>query len=512
MSNKLTEVRLLSVPLENDYKDTLYFTSKEAQTTYFLSKTKEKGEDFTYQRKDKKIRFPLDFDEVVGCNYVMYKNASHTSKWYYAFITDIEYINDGLTDVFIDTDVMQTWMFDYTVKSSFVEREHCTDDTIGLHTVPEGLEMGEYIIATKTKDSKLAVGSKLLMGSTLTPGEVAKSIGGIYNGLYSGVKYYALDNENLSSSLKAIADKDESAISSLFLAPDFLYNSTGGVVAESDAPVSYEFNVNKVYGFEGYTPKNNKLRTSPYCYLLVSNGNGGVAKYNYEHFSAGLCTFKVYGVLTPGCSIRLIPQNYKGVIEPETEGLNLGKYPQCNWATDQYTNWLTQNGVNIATSLINAGVSAVGGAMVGGAVGGIGAVPGAIAGGLSGLTGIATTLNEVHKAEMVAPQVSGNTNCGDIVAQKGDNTFTYYNMTIRKEFAQIIDNYFSMFGYKTHRVKVPAKAHRKNYWYTKTIDVNINGGIPMKDLQKIKGVYNKGVTFWRNADNIGNYSVDNSIV
>ncbi len=512
MSNKITEVRLLSVPLENDYKDTFYFSSKEAQTEYFLSKTVKLGENFTYQRKDRVIRFPYDYDELIGCNYVMYKNSAFSSKWYYAFITKMEYVNDNLTNVYIETDVMQTWKFDYTIKHSFVEREHCSDDTIGVHTVPEGLEMGEYIINSKTKDTKLLPGSKILMGSTLSPGELHKLVGGVYNGLYSGVKYYAFDVSNIKLSTQAIANEDESAISSIFLAPTFIYSETGGIVAESNAPASYDFNISKAYGLGGYTPKNNKLKTYPYCYLLVSNGNGGVASYNYEDFSTSNCGFKVYGVLTPGCSIRMIPQNYKGVTEPESEGLNLGKYPQCNWATDQYTNWLTQNGVNIATSLINAGVSAAGGAAVGAAVGGVGAIPGAIVGGLSGLTGIANTLNEVNKANMVAPQTSGNINCGDVVAQKGDNTFTYYNMSIKKEYAQIIDNYFSMFGYKCGKVKKPNNNHRAQWWYTKTIDVNIDGAIPMEDMQKIKSVYNKGVTIWRNPSNIGNYSLDNGIV
>ena len=46
----------------------------------------------------------------------------------------------------IETDVWQSWMFDITFKNSFIEREHVNDDTFGLHTVPEGLDTGEYII------------------------------------------------------------------------------------------------------------------------------------------------------------------------------------------------------------------------------------------------------------------------------------------------------------------------------------------------------------------------------
>ena len=44
------------------------------------------------------------------------------------------------------------------------------------------------------------------------------------------------------------------------------------------------------------------------------------------------------------------------------------------------------------------------------------------------------------------------------------------------------------------------------------IDVNINGDVPQNDMIKIKDCYNKGITFWRNASNIEDYSVSNNIV
>ena len=69
-----------------------------------------------------------------------------------------------------------------------------------------------------------------------------------------------------------------------------------------------------------------------------------------------------------------------------------------------------------------------------------------------------------------------------------------------------------MFGYKVNRVKIPSILHRKNYWYTKTIDVNIDGAVPTNDLNKIKECYNKGITFWSNPANIGNYDVSNEII
>ena len=87
-----------------------------------------------------------------------------------------------------------------------------------------------------------------------------------------------------------------------------------------------------------------------------------------------------------------------------------------------------------------------------------------------------------------------------------------YKMSIKSEYARIIDEFFTMFGYKTHRVKIPNKNHRKRFWYTKTVDCEIDGKIPQKDLEKIKNCYNNGITFWRNASEIGEFNLDNPIV
>ena len=128
----ITEVRLLAVPLENDYKHTLYFATKQEQINFFKSKTIRIFSNFSYQRKDNVIRVPdiddngntTTYDGLVlgGANYVMYKNAHYSNKWYFAFITELKYVDDGRTDIVIETDCIQTWLFDYTVKKSFVER------------------------------------------------------------------------------------------------------------------------------------------------------------------------------------------------------------------------------------------------------------------------------------------------------------------------------------------------------------------------------------------------------
>lgn len=530
MANEnLTEAYLLNVPLENDYKNTLYFTSKDAQTDYFKSRKVFYFNNFSYQRKDEPVRIPTadsqglvcEYDNLInaGVNYVMYRNTTYSTKWFYGFITDIKYISDGIVEIYIETDVIQTWLFDYAVKNSFVEREHVSDDTVGKHTVPEGLETGEYV---SVYEKDIDLGEMYIVVGT-TQAYETKVQGGLYGGCYSGVHYLVWKLTNyagVNSFIKYMEEGGYSdAITSIFLLPHFVVkdimdeedNVLNGTTIASQTQALIQKNLT-ILG--DYAPKNNKLFTYPFNYLLASNNNGGSAIYRYEHFDDSNedfkndCRFNLYGVVCPGGSIKLVPLYYKGVNENVEESINAGKFPICNWNTDVYTNWLTQNSVNIALSIGSSALQvAGGGAMMftgAGALAGAGSMA-------TGALGIAQTLGQIYQQSLVPPQAEGNLNCGDVLRGMNKNTFTLYQMTIKGEYAQIIDNYFHMFGYKVNRVKIPNKCHRSRFWYTKTIDVNIDGAIPNKDMQIIKDCYNNGITFWRNATEIQNYALDNVI-
>ena len=118
-----TRLRLLKVPLELDNKNQLTFKNEKAQNDYFLSLPHIEISDISYQRKDSMIYFPGHIDQLLEYNYVMYLNENYTNKWFYAFITKMEYDNDFNTKIYISTDVFQTWQFDLHFKESFVERE-----------------------------------------------------------------------------------------------------------------------------------------------------------------------------------------------------------------------------------------------------------------------------------------------------------------------------------------------------------------------------------------------------
>ena len=85
-------------------------------------------------------------------------------------------------------------------------------------------------------------------------------------------------------------------------------------------------------------------------------------------------------------------------------------------------------------------------------------------------------------------------------------------MSIRPEYARIIDGYFSAYGYKVNTIKIPNVTGRTNWNYVKTVGCYIDADIPQEDLQEIKNLFDKGITFWHNPLTFRDYSQSNAIV
>ena len=535
-----SDVYLLKVPLEIDNENQLTFASKLAQYNYFYNLPKMEFTDFTYIRKDGVLRVPELIDELYSYNYVMYRNDAYSDKWFYAYITGMEYMNDNVTDISIANDVFQTWQFDLDYKRTFVEREHVSDDTAGLHTLPEGLETGEYvknfIIATPTVnmgDMLYCVGLSEVVG-TLNP-MPSSTINNLPNGLF----YVFTDSAGVLHTIADMYDRagKSNAIYTMFVFPkQLLY--TGGSYAYQTSTWTYTAPDSTSYALydllvptsstalgqlatnvrvdkptkiaNTYTPKNNKLLTYPYCLLNVSNNNGTTVTYRYEDFKT-IPTFNVEGVLSVGCSIKMFPVDYKKMEltgdMTYDYGINGGKFPSISWNSDSFTNWITQNAVNMNADVGIRAVTAAASAMP------FGGLPSAIATATgTALYNIAQNIKETEQAKRMPDQAKGNLNVGDLMYSKNKEAFTIYPMSIKEEYAKVIDDYFSMFGYKVNSVKVPNITGRRNWNYVKTSGCYIEADIPQDDLQSIKDLFNKGITFWHNPATFADYSQNNDII
>lgn len=557
MAKNISKVYLLNVPLEDDMRNTLYFSSASAQQTYFNNNIGKTYTNVSYQSEKRTFRCPAHIDTVRQYNYIMWQNTAYSNKWFYAFIKEMIYINDDYTDVIFEVDPLQTFMFDITIKPSFVEREHVDNDTIGLHTVPEGLETGEYAIVDKYNIPLYESGTPgqdwaicfcvttLLQNTDRINGE-GLTMGGVFTSLH----FFAVADVITAYGVILAYDKIDSSVTSdaiknVYMIPRSAVNlnpagghttwtySYGGqsmsipVYPINDSATTGPFywqQSDHLYG--NYKPRNNKLFTYPFYYAYLSNKVGDNLVVHWEDFP--MMTFDNYSARTIGYKKALVPStslsaklyfiNYKGYSEGGSYGerlyeygINFAKAPVCAWTTDYYTNWLTQNGVNIATNITSSvaggGLAIASAALLGGPVGL--AVAGA---GIGLASAIGNAVAQNHQASVTPDNANGDVNAGDVMFAYNKCAISLYSMSIKPEYSKIADSYFDMFGYKVNRLKVPNSNHRQNWWYTKTIGANIVGNVPNEYMNKIKEAYNNGLTYWKNPANFLNYSVSNGIV
>jgi hypothetical protein len=274
---------------------------------------------------------------------------------------------------------------------------------------------------------------------------------------------------------------------------------------------------------DGYTPRNKKLLTFPYCYLVLDVLNDS-AVYKYESFTdPSNIFFAIYCSLTPDPEIIFIPVNYENVDTNAVYAMTMKGYPQCAFIIDSYRSWLATRAGTDITSLLGSGTSAIGGvvgkagnalneanvasttgsiageasAVLGGVTAGIGAVATGL-GISSGIIGMAKEASQGNKPR-------GTQGAGTLV---GANKLKPHirRMSITSKFAKMIDSFFDRYGYTTNLVKVPNRVRSgKTFCFCQTNECNITGAIPAKDMAKIKSVYDKGVTFWTSLGAIGDY-------
>ena len=519
-----TNIRILAnCPLDNTYDHTIYMLSPTSQKEYFMSLTKYVLPNQTYQRYSVgRMRVEKKAEDLYDCNYLMFQNTNFGDKWFYAFITRVTYVSNTTSEIEFELDVMQTWFFDYELKPCFVEREHSLTDNVGDNLVPENLELGDYnIIDVRGTDlfgSMLDDWCYIVVASFDENGDDAT--GQQYQGVYSGLKYNFFENyTEVSDFLQENAQKAETGVVTILQIPKFMYDDYAN---NPQTPIQHPIDLGAPPTTIGdYTPKNKKLLTYPYNFLYVTNNNGNTAEYHYEYFyySNPLGEAEVsrnpYFYLVAGLNTNptfsLIPRGYKfqrnvgyDNNNNEDERITLSGLPHCAYNVDAFKAWLAQNAsslaVNALSTVANYGVA--GAAIFGGA----GATAAATAG---FVTSVASTLSQVYQASIRPPQANGEQGSISNV-NIGLFDFTFYCKQIRPEFARIIDDYFNMFGYATHRVKVPNRDDRPHWNFVQTKGCVITGSMPNDDLKRICEIYNNGITFWNHGDEVGNYNLDNS--
>ena len=532
-------IRLIQgCPLNDTYENTILFESASAQQSYFSGLQHIDFLNQSYQRWDKgTLRLEDAPDDLIGYNYMMFQNTPFSSRWYYAFVTDVEYVNNTTATVSYAIDVMQTWHFDYTLHDCYIERQHAEHDAMYENLVPEDLDLGDSYTCVHTDAYDMNDQYICALATCDTAGGdgwEAQTKNGIFSGLnvISGLEVDdPTDVKTLISNL--VGDGDEASIVNMFQYPKFI----GGAASWYGADTQIITRTLSI-GDGEYYPSNNKLFSYPYSYLLVSNNSGQTAVFHWEDFAyraLGNVDFEIRGCYVPTVSVLCFPMNHRGIVADFDSGLTYSDFPQCAWAGNTYAAWYAQNAnqarLSIFTSAINnmftgemiganagqtrymaqsAGLpvgqvaaGAAAGALAGGAVG---AVVGAIGG---AALGVASNMAKTADLKNSPDQAHGQTSVSALNTAMSRCAFHFYQMTIKRQFAEIIDDYFTMYGYAQHKVATPNRNARTRWTYVKTIGSDATGPIPKKHLDAINSIFDAGVRFWNNPGDIGNYSLGN---
>ena len=511
-------------PLTKTYENTLYFANAQAQYTYFYGATASHVfSNTTYQRWDSgELRVEVGADDIIDCNYMMFQNTPFSSKWYYAFITDVEYVNNETALVRYEIDVIQTWMFNWTLEQCLVERNHTPTDAVGDNLVEEDIYAGAVKVTNDTQVFDLSPNFVAILATCDENGEPIT--GGSYSdGIYLGLNLIKMElggrgyNEVNQLIGNLVDSGDEDSIVAIYQFPEFIDQGE-----TSNLKYNYEdVTVTRNTTLDGYAPKNNKLLCYPYNYLEMTNNCGESKIYRWEQFTNNVTVlsaqFRVGGVCAPSCECMAWPRNYNGQLDNFDEGISYTQFPQCSWVGDVWKAWYAQNSNSANMSVVNTMLNnAVTGAMIGGGVAsrsmflpatlaGVGI--GAVAGGVLGATSYA--MNRADKENTPAP-AHGPANTGALNVAAGRCEFGWKKMSLRADYAAMVDDYFNLYGYAINRVMVPSINARPHWTYVKTVGCDIGGQMPQKHKERICRIFDNGIRFWTNATEIGNYSLDNS--
>lgn len=522
---------LKGVPLDKTYEHTIYFATREAQTGYFLSKTKDYNisqkyhlQNQSYQRMNPGvIRVNLSVEDLYDCNYIMYRNtgfppSNGTAKYFYAFVKTINYVNNEVSEVEFEIDVIQTWYFDYDLQACFVEREHTTTDNFFEHTVEENLDIGDeymcwYHQLYTLNPFQNGVDSQQ---NPLYPMAIAilvnrKSVDGVrlpgtfINGVYNGCGVIHTVNNgpifaNNTTYIDTVLDSYlEDEIVAVYQYPSIFWSATE-FINPLEITVS---NPGRVFGdwndqSTQYTCRNRKLCSSPYTILQVSDNAGNVTDYKFELFKQGgsidSVTFCVDGVAFSEPQVIIYPKNYKYIDYNYDEGMIMANFPVCCWAGDAFKSWWAQNKNSYQMGMLTNVVSGIAGVGISAAVGHMG---GAISSGVGMVTNVYSMMAQKEDMKNRPNRTHGTAQTSTLNASNNRVRFDFYIMKIKPEYAKIIDEYFDKFGYACKRVKVPNRYARRYWTYTKTIGCTITETIPCDDAEKICNIYDSGITFWQ---------------
>lgn len=507
------------IPWPRDHSHVRLFNSPVEQSSYIQSKAKFPVQgNLAYIRDNTGtgIRINIAADELKDCNYVAFQNLGYDGTWHYAFIDSVSYVNDGLSIIYFTLDWFQTFLFHMEIQPGLVLREHVNDDTIGANTLQEPVMHGPTIsdfdqVHTLEYEWYVYATEKVIVltwddVTWYEPGEIN------HTGYYTA-KVGSISRVNELVQRYTILGKLE-ALVAVFARPDITWSDPTRPVVEAPPRGT----------LDGYQPRNNKLFTYPYQYLNCV-GAGAERSYIYEYFkNDGTPEFTITMVRDANTDIVVTPNNY--MVDEELEPAMSPDYsvaisgcPTEGIMANAFLNKMISKpldsllAIGTAAAFMGAGTttSAAGSALVaaGQAGGAYQQFSHETMSGIGGLIGT-NAMSDLWADSLTPNSVVGSGSAASVFNY--DKLYIKFkHMTVKNEYAKVIDQFFDMFGYRVCQVKAPNLTGRTSWNYVQMQNCVITGNAPVDAIQAYTARVNAGITYWH-TDDVGNYSLSNTII
>lgn len=550
------------INLDNRYMHTIYFANESAQNSWFTGKVYKTYQGQSYTRYTRnQIKIKDDATTLFECTYMRFMNDRSVDKWFYAFITGVEYINENTTLVTYEIDVMQTWFIQNgTLLPCYIERQHVNDDTFGtnLEAEPIGSEVYDFTEINVAGVAGDFSRYDIVLCTTAEPIESDMIRDGIVCG--ATYDYFPLPEPPVGSfgqlknrMLQALGSWDKQ-------------QQKADIVDLFMFPLKFCSQNNETYHvihdgrFDNYTPKNNKLHSYPYSSLFITTNDGDTGMYKWEYFEGDIihsntgAQFNLNATLTGGGYIEIHPRAYNGILENFDAKMVMQNFPKCSWYYDAYQAWvanggqykanydmnmvqkkgsiaLAQGGLNAISNIVNSAGSTVASQLTKNP-NPMKPINSAVSTGFATASAMLseeqTYLTFTEARDKIAfefkdaryePNILLGAQVPNIAVGKEYLGFKFYKMHVRDDEAKRIDDFFSVYGYAINKVETPNLTGRQYWNFIKTHNAEISGNMPSSSKSAIGKIFDGGIFFWRNGDQVGNFrqsvtdgSVNNPIV
>lgn len=499
------------------------------------------------------IALPLSFELVKSCNYGYFQtNSDNNTRKYYFFISDVEYINDSTTNIYITEDYFSTYADDVfnTLSMSYVQRMHSIDDTYPRtienvailpaidsfidsksltwgndvivatnRYVPQNTDIsGEWIENYQVIFDSVGFGkhsgdityryikTTVDKAETMVRNAIAWGYGdaimGIYNVPVEFIQASAESDITVNfKNIRKISDTGELVESTSIPSENWKFlNYTNGMVPLFSTTAT----IDKNYIQSVYNAKYKKCYDSQYICAIVKLVNNSCL-YDYMLFENSIL-FNIYCTLNENATLYIVPYNFDGVTGDnwDCDIIECGLVGNTTIAVDnsaQAFNNAIKDFSNKTLSQIFNCLSSI----------------------LPNITNKEEDNENTLQIDNIVSTLSNNalnsinsyysTRKSSTISKSNGNTkiYQYPDTSIHLGFRHLqledfkrLDNYFNMYGYLYNTIMMPSI--RDNYSYIQG-DINFTAPIPHIAYSYIKALFTSGLTIWGDSTSMFNYDV-----